>query len=384
MIAVVTLPRSLTLAGFGAFLLIGALQAYYGVAQFGLRTAFNVNAVSVGAFSSLLFVGAVTGILVFPWAQARFGTKLSLGTASALLLLGSSTVALAGSWPLTLAAVTVVGLGYGGVVIGFNVLFSQGFAARGAMMVNLLNASFGVGSVIGPLIVGALGNYRAAYLLSAALAAIVLALTLGARLPTLETSPSSARLEPGAFTSTLWIFLAMFFAYVVVETGAAGSQARYLRETLGVEPGAAAVWNALFWGGLTAGRILIAPLALRVPSANIVLGSSVLLFVALALTHVPAVAGVAYTVAGLACGPVFPTGLVWFTRHTGGNSALASLMVAAASLGGVVSPFAVSALTGGAAGATPTAVTLLGGTLLLLTLAGFVLSKGGSGVKDQF
>jgi fucose permease len=374
MIALVTVSRSVVLAGFVAFLLIGALQALYGVAQFGLRTDYRVDAVTVGAFSSLLFLGSVVGILALPWLEARVGTKRALLGSSALLALGALGVSVSPSWTLALASVLVVGLGYGGVVVGFNVLFSRSFASRGAAAVNVLNAMFGIGSVLGPLVIAPLGGYRATYTVAAALSALLIALLAVSRIADGHTETSSApvKLEPA-----LLGFVLFFFVYVVVETGTAGSQGRHLREALGVDPQSAAGWNALFWGGLTVARLLIAPLALRVSAAPIVLGSSLLVLTALLLTHIPQFAGVAYTLAGLACGPIFPTGLVWFATYSRGNARLASLVVAAASLGGVAAPFAVAGLAGGNASAIPAALSALAAVLVCLNALTLQVTRGG-------
>ena len=67
-------------------------------------------------------------------------------------------------------------------------------------------------------------------------------------------------------------------------------------------------------------------------------GGADLAVCALALTHVPMLAPFAYTLAGVACGPVFPTGLVWLSRLTGGNAAVTAGSVAATGCFGLSSP----------------------------------------------
>lgn len=77
---------------------------------------------------------------------------------------------------LSLVAALLLGLGFGGIDYGLNVLFAEGFGHRSTAMLNILNAHFGVGAVIGPLVIGWLppGEYGLAFLGCAALSAFLL------------------------------------------------------------------------------------------------------------------------------------------------------------------------------------------------------------------
>src|SRR5215203_2466918 len=98
--------------------------------------------------------------------------------------------------------------------------------------------------------------------------------------------------------------------YVGVESGIGGWEATSLLAG-GTGAAAAAGWTAGYWAALTTGRLLAIPLALRVAPAVLAAGSLVAAAGGLALAHVPGVAPVAYTLTGLALGPVFPTVLAW-------------------------------------------------------------------------
>ena len=377
MIVRVTVSRSVIGAGFSGFLLIGAVQAFYGPAQFGLREAFGIDAVSVGAFSSLLFAGSVIGISGFPLLERRLGLKTVLLASSLLLALGMLGVALAGSWAMALLSVLVIGLGFGGLDVGFNLHFATAFGARSAFYSNVLNAMFGLGSVLGPLLVGLTGNYRLTYAWSAGLTLGLTLLIASSRLRSGIPTAAPAKMR---WSWLLGLFVLFFFLYVVIEVGTAGAQPRHLRDALRYSEQGAAFYNALFWGGLTVGRLLGAAVALRVPAQRLVLTSSLLLLTALALTHFPLLAPFAYTLAGVACGPIFPTGLVWLSSLTGGNAAVTSLIVAAASLGGVAAPFAVAALAGRDAALIPSALSALAVALALLN---FALLRQARGVNRE-
>jgi MFS transporter, FHS family, glucose/mannose:H+ symporter len=365
--------RSVVFAGFSGFLLIGAIQAFYGPAQFSLRETFNVSDTEVSIFTSSLFAGSVIGILSMPWLERRFGLKPVLLGSSVVLGAGAVGVAVSSLWLLALLSVFVIGLGFGGLDLGFNVLFSTAFGDRSAAYANVLNAMFGVGSVLGPLLVGVFpGNFRVPYLIAAGVALVLLAVIVRSRLP---RSVSAAAPPTVRVSSVLVLFIVMFFVYVFSEVGTAGAEPRHLRDALGYSEQNAAFINALFWGGLTAGRLLVAPLALRLPPSSLVVGSSALVLVFLAATHVAPIAPVMYTLAGVACGPVFPTGLVWLSKVLPGSTAAASLVVAAASLGGVAAPLGINLIAGNPA-LVPTALTVYAALLFALALTLFVRTRG--------
>jgi MFS transporter, FHS family, glucose/mannose:H+ symporter len=356
--------RSVIFAGFFGFLLIGALQAFYGPAQFSLRETFGVSPQGVGAYSSSLFAGSVVSILALPFLEQRFSLKPLLLVSSGLLILGALAVTVVGTWWLALLAMFVVGLGFGVLDLGFNVLFSTAFGTQSAAYANILNAMFGVGSVLGPLLVGLFpGNFRVPYLIAAGVAVIVLLVVARSKLPATTNTNAPPKLR---VSSTLVLFVVMFFVYVFCEVGTAGAEPRHLHDALDYSKQSAAFINSLFWGGLAVGRLLVAPLALRLPASNIVLGSSLLLLILLALTHVASIAPVMYTLAGVVCGPIFPTGLVWLSRVIPGSTAAASIVIAAASFGGVVAPFGINLIAPNAA-QIPTALTVY--ALLLSGLA---------------
>lgn len=155
-----------------------------------------------------------------------------------------------------------------------------------------------------------------------------------------------------------------FFIYVGLEVSAATLEPRHLKEGLGFSEENAALWNSLYWGGLTASRLLVAPIALRVSAPNIVVGSVLLSLVGLGLTFVPSLAPYGYVLAGLGFGPVFPTGFVWLTSSLPSAVLAASLVVAAANFGAVLIPPIASSLASTPALIPP--ILLVQGVLLLI------------------
>jgi MFS transporter, FHS family, glucose/mannose:H+ symporter len=355
--------KTATAAGFLAFFLIGAVQAFYGPAQFAFRERFTIDANTVSFIVSAHFLGSMTGILLLAPLEKILGWRKVLLLGSSLLIMGCLSVAFAPIWALALLGAVILGLGFGSMDISFNTIFSSGFGANSTAMTNVLNALFGVGAIVGPILISAFPNdSRTPFLIVAAATLTLIPLLFGLRATKLEAAKSQF-----VYSGLFGLFVLLFFIYVGVEVSAANLEPRQLKEGLGMSEETAAQWNALYWGGITASRILVVPIALRFAPATIVIGSSALALVGLALTHIPSLAPYAYIVAGLGFGPIFPTGFVWLTQAIPSSVAAASLVVAAANFGAVLIPPIASSLTNNP-NSIPTVITSLGLILLILSI----------------
>ena len=104
------------------------------------------------------------------------------------------------------------------------------------------------------------------------------------------------------------LFAVAYALYVGVELAwAAGNRPTWRRS--GCSAATASLATSAFWLGLTAGRFLIAPVALRVAPEPIVLACSGLAILTLGLAAIPGLAPVAYAATGLVIAPIYPTGL---------------------------------------------------------------------------
>jgi MFS transporter, FHS family, glucose/mannose:H+ symporter len=344
---------------------VGFLLSLYGPAIPELRAAYGVGGGGSALMLSAHFAGAMTGIAW--WGlERRLAPRTWLVVAAVLLVAGAVGIAFAPAWPVVLAAAFGLGVGFGVVVVEINVLFAEGFGERATAMLNLLGACFGAGAIAGPLVVAATGGYRAPFCAGASLAVMSLALTRD--LPRTPRPPA-----PGWEWPPLGLvggFVALCALYVGVESAIGGWETTSLRAG-GAGQAAAASWSAGYWAAITTGRLLAIPLALRVSAPVLAAGSLLLAAVGLGLAHVPALAPVAYTLTGLALGPVFPTALAWLAQAAPGARGATAMVFAAAQVGGVVLPVAIGRLVDLRSPAViPTtvlvvAIACLGATLLL-------------------
>ena len=158
----------------GGFVVIGTLQALYGPAIPAFRIRFGVSPSVAGLALSADFAGALAGIVIYHLLRPLAGDRRLLVTCYAVMALGAGLFAISPQWPMALAASLITGFGSGGIDYGLNRLFATGFGRRSAAMLNLLNAHFGVGAVVGPALIGAVGAARFPWLFGGVAAASLL------------------------------------------------------------------------------------------------------------------------------------------------------------------------------------------------------------------
>ncbi|BBN93603.1 hypothetical protein DEIGR_102914 [Deinococcus grandis] len=362
-------PLSWTLlaVGVAAFFTLGLIQAMYGPA-FGLFQArFGVSTASVGVIASAHFLGSAVAPPLMGLLLRRVTVRAGVSWSLLLLALGVTGVVLAPVWPLAVASAFLGGFGLGGVSACLN----AAYASVGSRAVNLVNAVFGVGSMIAPLLVvglgradGTPGGLAGPFLTVAALCAVTFAVGRVWGVPGIH-APARAADAPAPARPVVQaaLFAALIVCYVGLEAGYGAWASRYLTE-LGL-PGAALTLSA-FWAALTVGRVLTGVFAGRVGAPRMVLSCGAAL-VALALAmRVPALAPLAVIVSGLALAPVFGTTLAWLSQVL--SARLVPLLLVAGSLGGVLSPWLLGqAFARFGAGAVPVTLAVLAALMLLFT-----------------
>lgn len=321
------------------FVLIGALQALYGPAIPAFRAEFGLSPSAAGLGLSAPFVGGVAGVLLFDRLYGRVGNRRILGSSYLLMAVGAAGFALAPDWPTALVAALLAGFGFGGIDYGLNQLFAVGFGHRSTAMLNILNAHFGIGAILGPAVIGAVGSeHYPAVFLAFALANLPLLLCLrGVRshVPAPDGGESGGGAVLGrSLGSVLAVFVVLYVLHVGIEAGVGGWEPTHL-ETVGYGAGVAATATSVYWLMMTVGRFLVAPLALRFSAQAIVTASCAGMTVCLLAATVPALAPYAYAGVGLFIAPIFPTGLPWLNRAAPRARRAGALVIAASMAGGV-------------------------------------------------
>ena len=374
-----------TVAACIGFVLLGALQAYYGPAIPALRTRFGLAPSGAGLALSMFYGGAVTGVLVGGILHRHTRNSRLLITSFLVMSVGALGFALSANWLCALAASLLSGFGAGGMDYGLNQLFSIGFGRRSPAMLGILNAHYGVGAIAGPLVIGLIGahNYPYAFAVTAALLVItcwffrtvrdaeperkVLTPPPAEPATTDQEHPTRARVVTPVI-SILVAFLALYALQVAVETGIGAWEPTYL-QLLGHSAHFAANATSGFWLMLTLGRFLLAPLTLRWSEPTIVCVSCLGTTICLAFALIPGLAPYALAGAGLFNAPVFPAALPWLNRVTPNVSWAGTGAVLTANVGGMAAgPLLGLAIEVFGSGSVPWALTIVSAACLVLAV----------------
>ncbi len=248
--------------------LLPAMRADYGfVYAFG---GTLISAASVGTVAMNLLSGFLT---------MRVGQKRSFTMLIGVGILGFVLMLLTRSPAVLLIACLLTGASKGA-----GSTYSSGIInrlARGdAGLMNAVHACFAVGACLAPLILlisvqGALG-WQGAVLILAALG--VIPLVSGMRMKLREEGQETDK-KAGSWgffrERDFWISEGILFCYMTVETAVIGWIVTYFSDTGVAAEGYAQVLNIICWAAVLAGRILIAFLAKKIKTAQLLLALSV-------------------------------------------------------------------------------------------------------------
>lgn len=365
--------RRLLVIGLAAFFLLGAQQALYGPSFPQFRVKFGLDVDQVSAVVSAQFLGAFLAIVASALLLRLLGYRRTLLAGSAGVVLGLAGIAVAGSWWQVVASALVAGLGFGLLNVSFNLLLALAFRPNAAPALNVLNAVFGIGAVVGPLMVAFFEpRLGMPFGLTAAFALVLLLLVLKLKPP--EPSVAQAGRAPFAW-GLVTLFVLLYFFYVSTEAGVASWQTEHLAPVLGATT--AAGLTALFWGAMTVGRFIAAPLSAYVRPPAMVLGSATLTVLFLLLAHYTPGAPIFYAAVGLSLAPIFGSALAWLTDVFPDRAEqVTPVVIAAANLGPVLTaPLIGFVVAGYGAQVIPTALAVAAVLLLVFVATLFFRTR---------
>jgi fucose permease len=304
------------------------------------RAGLIVSASAAGYFISVLIAGEIN--------RSLSAQRILVG-AMVLFTAGLAGLAVAPRLAGMLCAGFVIGLANGGIDIGANALIVELNRDRLASALNYLHVLFGVGALLGPLIVSAAFASRVPYWWvfgGGALACAAIGFRLGVT-PAHEVRTEVAAGDgflPMLARPLIWAISGVMFLYVGAEVGIGAWLFLYLRTAGALGPMLASSGVSLYWLGLVCGRAFGGRLGHRVALPQFTMLASALSATALMLLiAAPAAGGLAATsifLIGFGYGPVFPNmiavGAAAFPAEVG---RMTSIVVAAGALGAILAPW---------------------------------------------
>lgn len=278
-----------------SFIALGVPGGFLGVAWPSMMRDFDLSLDAVG----VLLVAFTVGSLLFSFASgpaiSRFGSGRFLAASSFLAAIGLLGLAVAPVWWATVLFGVLAGAAAGGVDSALNVFFAENHGSR---LMNWLHACFGLGATLGPVLMTALlrfgSSWRWGYAglgVAQVLVGLCFVLTERRWRDPQQSVPGEGgargrdtRLVASLRLPVIWLSVSLFLLSAGAEAVAGQWPYSLFTESRGVDPTVAGLWISVYWGALTASRILYGiaasrlrdEVALRLGMLALVVGAALL------------------------------------------------------------------------------------------------------------
>lgn len=322
-----------------SFISLGLPDSLLGSAWPSMYLGLGVSISSAGAISMIIAGGTIVSSLF----SDRLIRRWSTGTVT-LVSVATTAVALLGiSWSGSFAAICLwavpLGLGAGSVDAALNNFVALHY--RAAHM-NWLHSFWGIGASLGPVIMALFLSrfhswqlgYRAIGVLQVALVAVLaFSLPLWKKAAGPKAAGETGGQEKLGIAQLLRLpkakqTLVGFFSYCALEMTVGLWSTTYLVVVRGVAADVAAGYTALYYMGITAGRMLSGFLSLRLATKSMIrIGQGLIALgvVALLLPLPQGLLAAGLFLVGLGCAPIYP-GMLHETPNTFGPSRSQAIM----------------------------------------------------------
>ena len=305
-----------------SFISLGLPDSMLGSAWPVMKTALGATTQMAGIISFVISAGTVASSLFSSRLINKFGTgKVTLFSvmATALALIGFS---FSGSFIFLLLFAVPLGLGAGAVDAALNNYVALHFKAK---HMNWLHCFWGIGAMTGPIIMSgwlakgddkwSMGYLTVGIVQSILVVILLFSLPLWKKFEKsgenlrenkekLVTNKEAIKIKGAKFA------LLAFFCYCGMEVATGLWVSSFLTDARGLSPEKAAGFAAMFFGGITLGRLVSGFLSTKVSSRSLIrIGSAVaacgLLLLAVPLPWYIAVGGL--MIFGIGCAPIYPS-----------------------------------------------------------------------------
>jgi MFS family permease len=258
------------------------------------------------------------------------------------------------AYGILLVATACMGVGFGLTVPALNTFAAVFFPHKVDTAVLTLNALLGLGTTLAPVFVAlfvGLGFWWGLPILVGALTVALLLFSL--RLPLDEGAPTLGARAPNSkakLPTRFWVFAAFALLYGICETINGNWASLYMTQNLGASTTLASLALTIFWGTVTAGRIVFAAIGRWFPEHRtcrvlpFVAGAALLITAFLPKGN-PYLGIVAFALAGLGCLALLPLTISFGEKElTAIAAAVAGGLIAFYQIGYGIAAFGVGPL----------------------------------------
>jgi fucose permease len=345
-----TAPTVTFLLALLAFVSLGLPDAVQGVAWPSVRRTFDLPLDRLGMLFFSMIAGGLTSSFLSGTLVRRFGVGGVLIGSCVLVTTSAAGYALAPVWLVMVLSALCAGLGAGAIDAGINTYAATRFHPG---RVAWLHASWGIGAMLGPLVMTAVLSaglsWRWGYAaLAAAIATLSIAFFRTRRQWDVGITEDGHAEKPATLAESLrrpivWASALLFFVYTGVEATAGQWAYSLFTEARGMAGPAAGVATSVYWGSLTASRVLSGILAHHIAPARLLRVYVLAVPIAagvVASSLGPSADVVFLALIGFGCGPIFPFMIASTPERLGATHSAngVGIQVASAGLGFAVLP----------------------------------------------
>lgn len=317
--------RSEIAAVYGAGLVQGVALVTFPAASVVFTSAadYGLSRTEYGGMFVPQAVTAIGSALLAAGVTRRLGAKRIylvglVANLAAMALLVLSRFAIgehALAYGVLLAATACLGAGFGFTVPTLNTLAAAFYPQNVDRAVLALNALLGSGTALAPVFVAVFVGLGIWWGLPVLVGALLLGLLVfSARLPLSsggEPAGAGVASARAAVPSRFWVFAAFALLYGVCETMNGNWASLYMTKDLGASTTQASLALTLFWGAVTAGRVLFAAVEKWLPERTVcqvlpLVAAAAFVAIALVPPTRPGLGVPAFALAGLGCSALLP------------------------------------------------------------------------------
>ena len=264
-----TLPnRRLLLLTLGlTYIAIGMLGALPGASLIRLASNTHVSLEVAGSMFAISAFGSMLGIVLSGFLMRSIQPKYLLLLGLFFLGSGSTTIVLTREFPVLLLGQMVIGLAFGFIDPSLNTIAALTFQERLASDLNTLHGLFGLGSLLGPLLLAFglhfFNSLEFSYFVGASVAAITILLVLLQQLPGPVRQATNVEDKRAANRELwnvlgqglLWLMVFQVSLFAAAEIGFGNWIVTVVSQSAALSLAQAAPVATAFFLGLAAGRL---------------------------------------------------------------------------------------------------------------------------------
>ena len=351
--------ESLTGTANLSLVLIGLIGNIIGPVMPSVIGEYGISLATAGMVFTAQGLGRIVAVFSTSSWSDRVGRKPVMRLGGILTVIGAIGYGISPIWFGNILSAVVLGAGSGMLDGASNALVSDLYTEKRGLALNRLHVFFGLGSLIGPLVAAlflGIGNYwRLLFLVIAAMAGAHVVFSSSQSYPEVSIGKGNNQDHVTQARKTLltspefWLLSGIMFTYSGMGGTIVGWVNTYLSDKLTVTVLLASVVLALYNVGLTVGRLIWGGVSERVgyPRTLLICALGGLVFVTSAvLGRQLWWIAISFWLTGFFLAGLFPTavahGTGLFSQLTG---TVSGYMITAASLGGMILPFLVGALS---------------------------------------